>query len=209
MIPKFADLPPIDVKHPQPTAPTARQRQRRRRRRVPAVQARRAAGPPVGHSRHAGPGTPHRRPREGGRHRQRQLLTRPTTSTWCMTRAQEDRQHRQRHSRCWTCDGPDEGRPAGDRLGRHLRRHPHGRAAVLSARAQGRPRPPALSEPDAAEHSATCSRRYKKVLVPELNTGQLRLLLRGKFLVDAVGLNKIQGKPFLVSEIEAEDRRDA
>ena len=45
-------------------------------------------------------------------------------------------------------------------------------------------------------------KRFKKVLVPELNTGQLRLLLRGKFLVDARGLNKIQGKPFLVEEIE-------
>src|SRR5260370_30157724 len=42
---------------------------------------------------------------------------------------------------------------------------------------------------------------YKKVLVPELNAGQLLLLLRSKFLVDAVGLNKIQGRPFLVSEI--------
>jgi 2-oxoglutarate ferredoxin oxidoreductase subunit alpha len=45
-------------------------------------------------------------------------------------------------------------------------------------------------------------KRYKKVLVPELNRGQLRLLLRAEFLVDAVGLNKVQGKPFLVSEIE-------
>jgi 2-oxoglutarate ferredoxin oxidoreductase subunit alpha len=45
-------------------------------------------------------------------------------------------------------------------------------------------------------------RAYKKVLVPELNAGQLRLLLRSTFLVDAVGLNKIQGRPFLVSEIE-------
>jgi 2-oxoglutarate ferredoxin oxidoreductase subunit alpha len=45
-------------------------------------------------------------------------------------------------------------------------------------------------------------KRYKKVLVPELNSGQLRLLLRGMFLVDAVGLNKVQGRPFLVSEIE-------
>ncbi|MGE3804790.1 MAG: 2-oxoacid:acceptor oxidoreductase subunit alpha [Gemmataceae bacterium] len=44
--------------------------------------------------------------------------------------------------------------------------------------------------------------RYKKILVPELNAGQLWLLLRGVFLVDAVGLNKIQGRPFLVSEIE-------
>jgi 2-oxoglutarate ferredoxin oxidoreductase subunit alpha len=45
-------------------------------------------------------------------------------------------------------------------------------------------------------------RRYKKILVPELNAGQLRMLLRSMFLVDAVGLNKIQGRPFLVSEIE-------
>src|SRR5205085_5495318 len=46
-------------------------------------------------------------------------------------------------------------------------------------------------------------KKFKKVLVPELNAGQLRMLLRAEFLVDAVGLNKIQGKPFLVSEIEA------
>jgi 2-oxoglutarate ferredoxin oxidoreductase subunit alpha len=46
-------------------------------------------------------------------------------------------------------------------------------------------------------------KRYKKVLVPELNSGQLLLLLRAKFLVDAIGLNKVQGRPFLVSEIEA------
>jgi 2-oxoglutarate ferredoxin oxidoreductase subunit alpha len=45
-------------------------------------------------------------------------------------------------------------------------------------------------------------RRYKKVLVAELNAGQLRMLLRSAFLVDAAGLNKVQGKPFLVSEIE-------
>jgi 2-oxoglutarate ferredoxin oxidoreductase subunit alpha len=45
-------------------------------------------------------------------------------------------------------------------------------------------------------------RRYKKVLVPELNMGQLLLLLRGYFNIDAVGLNKVQGRPFLVSEIE-------
>ncbi len=45
-------------------------------------------------------------------------------------------------------------------------------------------------------------KRYKKILVPELNGGQLRLLLRAYFLVDAIGLNKMQGKPFLVKEIE-------
>jgi 2-oxoglutarate ferredoxin oxidoreductase subunit alpha len=45
-------------------------------------------------------------------------------------------------------------------------------------------------------------KRYRRVLVPELNAGQLRLLLRAAFLVDVVGLNKVQGRPFLVSEIE-------
>ncbi|HVJ68280.1 MAG TPA: 2-oxoacid:acceptor oxidoreductase subunit alpha, partial [Caulifigura sp.] len=42
---------------------------------------------------------------------------------------------------------------------------------------------------------------FRRVLVPELNSGQLRLLLRSTFLVDAIGVNKVQGKPFLVSEL--------
>ena len=46
-------------------------------------------------------------------------------------------------------------------------------------------------------------KRYKKVLVPELNAGQLAHLLRAAFLVDAVSLSKVQGRPFQVSEIEA------
>ncbi len=45
-------------------------------------------------------------------------------------------------------------------------------------------------------------RRYKKVLVPEMNMGQLSMILRAKYLVDAIGYNKIQGKPFKQSEIE-------
>jgi 2-oxoglutarate ferredoxin oxidoreductase subunit alpha len=45
-------------------------------------------------------------------------------------------------------------------------------------------------------------KRYKHVLVPEMNTGQLVMILRAKFLVDAQGYNKIQGKPFKQSEIE-------
>jgi 2-oxoglutarate/2-oxoacid ferredoxin oxidoreductase subunit alpha len=46
-------------------------------------------------------------------------------------------------------------------------------------------------------------KRYKKVVVPEMNMGQLLWLLRAKYLVDAEGFNKIQGKPFKQSEIEA------
>jgi 2-oxoglutarate/2-oxoacid ferredoxin oxidoreductase subunit alpha len=45
-------------------------------------------------------------------------------------------------------------------------------------------------------------KRYKKVLVPEMNMGQLVMLLRAKYLVDAVSYGKIQGKPFKQSEIE-------
>src|SRR6201998_529960 len=45
-------------------------------------------------------------------------------------------------------------------------------------------------------------KRYKKVLVPELNMGQLLWILRAKFLIDAVGLNKIQGRPFKQNELE-------
>jgi 2-oxoglutarate ferredoxin oxidoreductase subunit alpha len=45
--------------------------------------------------------------------------------------------------------------------------------------------------------------RYDQVLVPEMNMGQLIMILRAKFLVDAQGLNKIQGKPFKQSEIES------
>jgi 2-oxoglutarate ferredoxin oxidoreductase subunit alpha len=45
--------------------------------------------------------------------------------------------------------------------------------------------------------------RFNQVLIPELNLGQLRLLIRAKFLVDAQGLSKVQGTPFRVSEILA------
>jgi 2-oxoglutarate ferredoxin oxidoreductase subunit alpha len=53
------------------------------------------------------------------------------------------------------------------------------------------------------KNTADVLKRYKKILVPELNTGQLLWLLRAKYLAPAEGLNKIQGRPFLVSEIES------
>ena len=45
--------------------------------------------------------------------------------------------------------------------------------------------------------------RFKRVLIPEMNSGQLRQLIRAEFLVDAKGLNKIQGMPFTAAEIKA------
>ena len=41
------------------------------------------------------------------------------------------------------------------------------------------------------------------MLVAELNMGQLRAVIRSTFLVDAVGLNKVQGQPFKVREVVA------
>ena len=43
--------------------------------------------------------------------------------------------------------------------------------------------------------------RYKKVLVPELNLGQLAFLLQGHFSVRVVKLNKVQGRPFQIREV--------
>jgi 2-oxoglutarate ferredoxin oxidoreductase subunit alpha len=43
--------------------------------------------------------------------------------------------------------------------------------------------------------------RYRRVLIPELNSGQLRLLVRARYLVDAIGLNKIKGRPFTTREV--------
>ena len=44
-------------------------------------------------------------------------------------------------------------------------------------------------------------KNFKTVIVAELNMGQLRAVIRDKFLVDAQGLNKIQGQPFKVREV--------
>jgi 2-oxoglutarate ferredoxin oxidoreductase subunit alpha len=49
---------------------------------------------------------------------------------------------------------------------------------------------------------AAVVRRYDKVLIPEMNAGQLRRLIRSEFLVDAKGYNKVSGKPFRAEELE-------
>lgn len=45
-------------------------------------------------------------------------------------------------------------------------------------------------------------KKYKKIICPELNLGQLSQLLRAEFLVDVISFNKVQGLPFKSSEIE-------
>jgi 2-oxoglutarate ferredoxin oxidoreductase subunit alpha len=44
---------------------------------------------------------------------------------------------------------------------------------------------------------------YDKVIIPEMNTGQLKTVLRDQYLVDAKPVNKVSGQPFTIAEIEA------
>ena len=46
--------------------------------------------------------------------------------------------------------------------------------------------------------------RFERVVIPEMNTGQLSKLIRADFLVDAVSINKVKGVPFRASELEQE-----
>src|SRR4030095_10661542 len=45
-------------------------------------------------------------------------------------------------------------------------------------------------------------KKFKKVLIPEMNLGQMLKLIRAEYLVDAIGMNKVQGLPFKAREIE-------
>ncbi|WP_150249480.1 2-oxoacid:acceptor oxidoreductase subunit alpha [Nocardiopsis deserti] len=47
----------------------------------------------------------------------------------------------------------------------------------------------------------TVLNRYERVVVPEINLGQLSLLLRGRYLVDVIGYNKVRGLPFKAEEL--------
>jgi len=46
-------------------------------------------------------------------------------------------------------------------------------------------------------------RRYDRVLVPEMNLGQLALLLRARYLVDAVSFTQVSGAPFKAAQLAA------
>jgi 2-oxoglutarate ferredoxin oxidoreductase subunit alpha len=50
-------------------------------------------------------------------------------------------------------------------------------------------------------------RSYRRVLIPEVNLGQLLLLIRAAFLVDAEGYNRVRGKPFTIAEIVTQAER--
>jgi 2-oxoglutarate ferredoxin oxidoreductase subunit alpha len=51
-------------------------------------------------------------------------------------------------------------------------------------------------------------RRFDRILVPEMNMGQLASLLRDKLGIETAQLNKVTGQPFLVAEVVAAIRRE-
>jgi 2-oxoglutarate/2-oxoacid ferredoxin oxidoreductase subunit alpha len=50
-------------------------------------------------------------------------------------------------------------------------------------------------------------RSYRRVLMPEVNLGQLLMLIRSQFLIDAEGYDRVRGKPFTIAEIVAQAER--
>jgi 2-oxoglutarate ferredoxin oxidoreductase subunit alpha len=56
-------------------------------------------------------------------------------------------------------------------------------------------------------NTQTVLQGFRRVLIPEVNLGQLSLLIRARFLVDAVGYNRVRGKPFRIAEIIEEAER--
>jgi 2-oxoglutarate ferredoxin oxidoreductase subunit alpha len=57
------------------------------------------------------------------------------------------------------------------------------------------------------KNTETVLRSYRRVLIPEVNLGQLRMLIRARYLIDAVGYDRVRGKPFRIAEIIEEARR--
>ena len=122
--------------------------------------------------------------------------TRRTTSTWSHLRAEKVARHRattsrRRRGRTATA----ERRPAGRRLGPHLRRD---HAAPCDAARTRAPQvghaPPAPPEPAARRTSARSCSAIERVLVPELNLGQLACCSARRYLVDAVALPEGPGQ---------------
>jgi 2-oxoglutarate ferredoxin oxidoreductase subunit alpha len=57
------------------------------------------------------------------------------------------------------------------------------------------------------KNTETVLRAYRRVLIPEINLGQLLMLIRARYLIDAVGYNRVRGKPFRIAEIVDEATR--
>ena len=90
---------------------------------------------------------------------------------------------------------------AGARLGLDVRPDRRRRPPGPQDRPPGRLHPPAAPEPVPGQPRARSCGRYDRVIVPEMNLGQLAMLLRAKFLVDVHSYSRVRGLPISLSEL--------
>ena len=117
-------------------------------------------------------------------------------------RAGQDRRHR-RHDRTARGRRPDgDAERARARLGLDLRPDRRRRSAGPQGRRQGRPGAPAPPQPVPGQHRRGAAAATTSVIVPEMNLGQLAMLLRAKYLVDVESAQPVRGLPFSAAELE-------
>ena len=158
------------------------------------------AGQALGDTGHARARAPDRRHREG-RHLRRHLLRPGQPRQDGPAAPGQDRRDRRRHRpAAGRRPGRQRPRPRA-RLGIHLRLDRRRSPAGTQRRALVSPRPTCGTSTRSRPNLPDVLRRYDKVLLPEINLGQLALLLRGRFLVDVISYNRVRGLPFQAAEL--------
>ena len=101
------------------------------------------------------------------------------------------------------CLGREGAEAGGRRLGLDLRPDPPGRAPRDRRRARTSPTSTSATSGRCRKISSVLLKGFEQILVPEMNMGQFKTLLRDQYLVDAQPLTKVSGHPFRIAEIEA------
>ena len=171
----------------------------RGRRGVLALPARRGdPGPPLGRPRHRRVSSTASAGWRRARATATSPTTRPTTTSWSAPARPRSTGSPSRSRRCRSTT-----RPAPPARAPRCSSSGGARRTARSARPAAASATPAARSPSCTCATSTRSRKdlgeilaaYDAVLVPEMNLGQLSLLLRGRYLVDAVGYNQVNGMP--------------
>ncbi len=161
----------------------------------------RDAGPTAGPARHPRTHAPHRGHREGGRQRQHQLRPGEPRAAWSSCGPPRSRASPQSIPDAEVVGDVDDaeilvvgwGSTWGSISGAVDRVRARGRRVAQVHLMHLNPFPSNLGD---------VLKRYPKVLVPEMNLGQLSRLLRAEYLVDARSVTKVKGAPFTAGELE-------
>ena len=87
-------------------------------------------------------------------------------------------------------------------MGLHVRRDRSSGAGDLRARGKKVARAHLKHLNPFPKNTEDVLRRFDKVVVPEMNLGQLSKLIRAEFLIDTISINKMKGLPFRAAELE-------